>query len=394
MKYIFESIKKLDNYITKEKFKGYDPYDTLQSPLIPKSLPNILKFVLIQIQKRNPFNIRYFLLIKKEYNTKSLGLLLDAYSELYKTYKKEHFKEKADNIFKIIKSLKNNNYNYPCWSYYFSVVHPKSTIEKNTPTVIHQSIITRGIYNYIENVNNSNNNIEFISSIKIFIEEEIYCYEKNNIFYWGYYPNSKICVYNASLHVAEIYSYINKFEPNEIIEKKIIKAINFVIEKQNLDGSWNYSFDPISGIEKIQIDFHQGFIIESLINIYINLNLNNENILNAIKKGAMYYETVVFKKNGVSYWRVPKEYPIDIHNQSQGIITFQSLYKLTGNKHYIDSANNIANWTINNMQSKKGYFYYRINKLYKNKISYIRWSQSWMLLALSKFQLNEDTNLY
>lgn len=50
---------------------------------------------------------------------------------------------------------------------------------------------------------------------------------------------------------------------------------------------------------------------------------------------------------------------------------------------YLRFAVTIADWTINNMQDEEGFFYYRKNKFYINKIPYMRWSQAWMMLALS-----------
>jgi len=37
------------------------------------------------------------------------------------------------------------------------------------------------------------------------------------------------------------------------------------------------------------------------------------------------------------------------------------------------------------MQSKNGYFFYQKKRFFKNKISYMRWSQAWMLYALAIF---------
>jgi len=44
------------------------------------------------------------------------------------------------------------------------------------------------------------------------------------------------------------------------------------------------------------------------------------------------------------------------------------------------------------MWSKKGYFYYQKHRFYTNKISYMRWSQAWMLLAISRNLRNEKFN--
>ena len=64
----------LQTYIESQAFKGYDPYDTLNSPLPFHCLGKWGPVLAIQFQKRNPFNIRKLLGIKKEYNPKAIGL--------------------------------------------------------------------------------------------------------------------------------------------------------------------------------------------------------------------------------------------------------------------------------------------------------------------------------
>jgi hypothetical protein len=46
-------------------------------------------------------------------------------------------------------------------------------------------------------------------------------------------------------------------------------------------------------------------------------------------------------------------------------------------------ADTIAAYTIENMQDARGYFYYQKFPAYTNKISYMRWSNAWMTVALS-----------
>ncbi|MCH7720309.1 MAG: hypothetical protein IH988_04885 [Planctomycetes bacterium] len=44
----------------------------------------------------------------------------------------------------------------------------------------------------------------------------------------------------------------------------------------------------------------------------------------------------------------------------------------------------IADWTIDSLQdSDEGFFYYRKYRHFRNKTSYMRWGQAWMLLALT-----------
>ena len=62
------SYNNLKHYIESENFKGYDPYDTLNSPIPFHWLGKWGPVLAIQFQKRNPFNIRKLLGIKKAHN--------------------------------------------------------------------------------------------------------------------------------------------------------------------------------------------------------------------------------------------------------------------------------------------------------------------------------------
>ena len=83
-----------------------------------------------------------------------------------------------------------------------------------------------------------------------------------------------------------------------------------------------------------------------------------------------------------------KVFPLDVHSSSMAL-AYISEY--CSNKEIL--LNNIYDWQTNNLLSKKGYFYFRVNKYLKNKISYMRWSQSWALYGLTKFFLYDKAQL-
>jgi hypothetical protein len=47
----------------------------------------------------------------------------------------------------------------------------------------------------------------------------------------------------------------------------------------------------------------------------------------------------------------------------------------------------VLNWTVSNMQHKKGYFYYQLKKGISSKIPYMRWSNAFMFNAMAHFLL-------
>lgn len=77
---VINSFRLLKEYCENEGFKGWDPYDGLNSkvfqalPFLKKSA--ICRLVVIQGFKRCPVNLRRLALVPKEYNAKGIGLFL------------------------------------------------------------------------------------------------------------------------------------------------------------------------------------------------------------------------------------------------------------------------------------------------------------------------------
>lgn len=381
-KHQFESsLTRLIDYCESENFKGYDPYDTLNSFIPFFKMGKRIPVYAIQILKRIPINIRPLLGIKKDYNPKGLGLLLKAYSLLYQINNKEEYLTNCNILFYLLKDNISKYYSGACWGYNFDWASPGNYLEKFVPSVVVTAFIVDGLTEYYK-INKSSEIAEIIISSKDYIQKDLPITETQNGVCFAYTDKSQGCCYNASLLGAETLAKVYSLNNDSSLLTHARKAVDFVIGKQKNDGSWYYSIDLKTGKERKQIDFHQGFVLLSLHNYIKYSGDNDEKIIAAIKKGLEFYRMEQFKENGVSLWRLPKEYPIEIHNQAQGIITFAELSQYDNN--YLDFANKISEWTIENMQSSKGYFYYRNYRLYKNRISYMRWSQAWMLLALTK----------
>lgn len=382
MKHIKNSFYKLQHYIEEEGFIGYDPYDTLLSWIPFKKFGKWIPVLAIQFQKRNPVNIRPLLGIGKGYNPKAMGLMLHAYSDLFKKTHKKEYKEKADDLFEWLKNNATKHYSGYCWGYNFPWASPVKYLPPFTPSSVVTGFVIRGVWEYYSIEQNSEAK-SIIESAGDFILHDIpFSHDKNGICI-SYTPVMRDLCFNASLLGAEILARKYMLCHDKKLKESAIDAVNWVLSHQKTDGKWNYSIDPDTFKQRNQIDFHQGYVIESIHEIKKLLEVDEKKWDKAIEKGLNFYYTNQFYKNGQSLWRLPKVYPIDIHNQAQGIITF---YKLSSYRtEYFNFAHKIADYTIRHMQSSQGYFYYKINKWYKHKIPYMRWSQAWMFLALSKF---------
>ena len=108
---------------------------------------------------------------------------------------------------------------------------------------------------------------------------------------------------------------------------------------------------------------------------------------NTLIKDYIFTSIIFLKADGMPKYYHNKTYPIDIHCPAQIIVTLSKLNVFKSNKSLLDD---VLNWTIDNMQHKKGYFYYQLKKGISSKISYMRWSNAFMFNAMSHYFLESE----
>lgn len=385
-KTIDRTIENLFNWVIKHQYRGWDVYDGLNNPHF-KNIKNFyLKILMIQGNIYSPINFRPFLGIQKGVDLKAMTLFSQAYALLYTTTGDKKYLGEMNNTIQFIKenSLKND-FGCDSWSsHYFPYIGTdKTTLSSNTPDIIgtSQAIIALG-----KSYNITKNSIEaeIASSATQFLVKKLLIENNNSPFFK--YTGSDECpnhiVLNASAQAIDALSAFLNHEKNSQLQLICERVSHTLLNTQQQDGSWPYSIYSNGSIKRIQLDFHQGFIIDGLL-AFLPYSDNPEKIKTCILKAANYYQNTLFRQNGTSYYRYPLPYPIDIHNQAQGIITFSKLSNL--DIKWLDFAKIILIWTIQNMQDKKGFFYHHKWPFFTNKIPYMRWGQAWMLLAIAEF---------
>ena len=376
---ISEALSKLQEHVEKSDFRGFDPYDLLRSYIPFDKFGRQITFVLSQANKRSPINFRPLLLVRKDVVPKGLALLLRAYCILYKVNPTMELKEKAEYLFQKLINCSVNGFSGNCWGINFDYANRHGIIPKSTPSSVVTNFVHAAIYEYYK-LFSAPGALEILKGCGDFILRDLHKKKWPEGICISYTPTAKDCVYNANGHCAEILSRNYDLFGDLRLKKIAEDCVQFIVSRQKSDGRWNYGIDD-EGKEKKQIDFHQGFLIDSILTYIKYTGDDNSEFLNAVDKAASFYRYKQFFQNGQSLWRYPKVWPVDIHNQAQGIITFCNLYSY--NKTYGEFAKTIVNWTIANMLDKGGFFYYQKYRFFTNRINYIRWGQAWMLYALA-----------
>lgn len=377
------SFAKLTAYCEKEDFKGYDPYDSLNSRLF-RSIPVFSKIPLVKLAwtqffKRSPFNFRAAVGIDKEYNPKALGLFLSAYCNLYKADNQQQYLDQISFFSSKLIELQNPNFSGSCWGYNFDWQSRAFFQPRDTPTIVASTFIGCALLDAYEITGEKDLLKTARSTCDFFLKDLNRTYDDNGNFSFSYSPRDTSVVFNASLLgsrlLARVYSITN--EPELLEEAK--KSVTFCCNHQKADGSWSYgTYDFHQWVD----NFHTGYNLEC-ISDYMKYS-GDYSFEENLSKGFDYYISTFFTEEGVSKYYNNSTYPIDIHAPTQLIITLSKLEKMS---EYESLMNSVINWTIDNMQSKEGYFYYQINKYFTSKIPYMRWAQAWMFYAMSIYSL-------
>ena len=386
---VISSFLRLKRYSELENFKGWDPYDGLNSKVFqffPFKHWDIVRLAWIQLFKRSPINFRKLLLVPKMHNSKGIALFLSGYCNLFELANngnndfgnKEEILSKINELVELLAKLKNTNFSGACWGYNFPWQSRRLFLfPKDTPTVVATSFCVEALFKAYE-ITKSESIKSLALSSADFIMKDLNRTTHNTGFLFSYSPyKGNDTVYNASLLGAKTLSLCYKFSGNELYKETAKSAVMAVCDGQLDDGSWVY------GLLKTQswIDsFHTGYNLDA-IKTYQNCTGDNKFQKN-LNAGFKYYIKNFFEIDGTPKYYNNKRYPIDIHCPGQLFVTLSKLNEFKKNKNL---AKKVIDWSIQNMQSNKGYFYYQIKRVVSTKISYMRWSNAFMFNSMSYF---------
>ncbi len=391
-KLVLKSFICLKLYCEAEHYKGWDPYDGLNSKVF-QALPYFKdsafwRLCVIQAFKRNPVNLRGLFLVPKNYNAKGIGLFLQGYCNLLKAVRKnpsfvdelgseEELRGKVCEIADLLISLQSKGeYHGACWGYNFGwQAKFLFYFPAYTPTVVATNFCATALMEAYE-VTGEKQYLDVALSSAEFVRQDLHRTEHEGGFLFSYskLPNNKE-VLNASLLGSRLLSFAYKYTGNEEYKELAEKSVRACCNLQEPDGSWIYG---LSEGQNWVDSFHTGYNLDGIIAYQENTGDNSFN--DFIEKGFKYYINYFFELDGTPKYYNNQMYPIDIHCPGQLLVTLKRLHKYEQNK---DLAEKVLTWTLQNMQDKKGYFYYQLKKGISSKISYMRWSNAFMFCAMS-----------
>lgn len=367
--------RNLADYGRKEQYAGYDPYDTLNSPLagVLSLGSRFGRIALTQFGRRSPVNFRPLLLVRKGVNPKALALFLEGSVKLYKTLQDDRYLEDTRILVQKLADLRSPGVSGSAWGYNFPWQNRFQCLPRYTPTIVNSSFAGHALLDCYETTGNQAA-LDLAMSVPDFFLKDLNRKQEQDTFCFSYTPEDQNFVHNANMLGASLLARIAvKYNRQDLLDPALA-ALAYSMKYQHEDGSWFYAETSAqSWIDS----FHTGFNLEALRH-FLKLGLVPE-YQEPYERGRDYYAENFFLADGTPKYYHDRLYCVDIHAPAEALCFFAE----EGEK-YQELLERVRNWTMKNMYDERsGLFYFRKAEHFTIKIPYMRWSEAWAFRALT-----------
>ena len=361
-------------------FAGHDPFDALNSRLFqatPLAQSRNARLIWTQLFKRSPLDVRPLARVPRERNPKGIALFVLAQLANYRRVRTKAAREQTNQFLAELLEMKLDGYSGAAWGYNFDWQSRNFFAPRGMATIVPTAFAARA---FIEDVQHSQSEYLTVArSVCDFILQDLpRTVDSESEICFSYAPNSDTRIFNANLLAAEVLATAGKLTGEEHLLGFAERATRYVVKNQQADGSWFYGIEP----QQQWIDnFHTAYILFSLQRI-INATPGGSEFQPALERGYQYWKNNFFLAEGWPKYYHDDPYPADAHAAASAIVTFLECSRLDNDA--VSLAQKVASWTIQNLRDKRGFFYYQRRRFYTVRKPYMRWTQAWMLYALSR----------
>ena len=374
-----DSLTAVQKWVEARNYKGYDPGDGLTSFLRPLTFGNkFAERILQQAVWKAPINIRPLVGVVPLDSTKGRGFMAWGYMLQYKRTGDEAFRAKASKCLEWLDAAKESNQPGHCWGNHFDFTTRSGQMKAHTPTIVWSGLIGQAFLEAYEQTQEGRW-LEIADSICQWVVRLPKEATPTGACL-SYTAVGQSSVHNSNLLgaglLARTWKHTGRAEYLQIARE----AVRYSCTRQLSDGSWWYGEDP----KYHWIDnFHTGYNLDSLKR-FIDSTGETEFSKN-LETGYAYFKRIFFEPDGCPRYYHNRTYPIDIQCAGQAIDTFALFSE--HDPEALALSQKVAHWTIDNMQDKSGYFYYRKYPVLTARTPYFHWGQGTMYKGLSHLTL-------
>jgi len=379
---IYKSILRLSGWLEKNDYRGYDTFDGLNSRLLrPLTFEtNFLRTVLQQGIRRFPLNLRPLVGVAKSRSTKGMGFLARGFIRLHQATGERTWSDKAAMALTWLTQNQSPSYSGACWGNHFDYQSRSFFLPKGAPTVVWTSLIGHAFLDGYEHLHQSSY-LQIAVSACEHILRDLETFPEGDALCIGYIParvparNKK--VHNSNTLGASLLARTYSHTRNESYLALARKAMEYTAQHQRPDCSWFYG--EAENLHWVD-NFHTAYVLDCFKSY--EESTRDSRFERNLTKGYEYWKKTFFLPDGTPRYYDRKTLPIDIQCCSQAIDSL--VFFSDRDPDALPLGLRVANWTIEHMQDRSGYFYYRrYSPWLVNKTPTLHWGQATMFSALS-----------
>lgn len=374
---IENSLLMVEKWVEAHKYKSYEPFDGLTSFIRPITFGNLFaERLLQQLVRQCPINLRPILGVRPLESTKGRGYMAWGYLKRYRMTKDRQYSLRAEANLEWLLRNTSQKYKKPSWGNHFDFTSRAGRLKKHEPIIVWTSLIGQTFLDAFQILGNKKylKTAEDICSWILDLPRE----KTKNGSCISYVAYTQSSIHNSNMLGAAMLARTFKFNGDKELSKVAKEAMEYSCSRQLADGSWYYG----EGVKTRWVDnFHSGYNLSSL-KCYID-SLGDYDYSENLRKGFKYFKEHFIESNGRPKYYNTRVFPVDIQCASQSIDTLVDFSQY--DKDALELGLKVANWTIKNMQDRKGHFYYRQLPGIKAKTPMLHWGQATMYKALAHF---------
>ena len=366
-------------WVEERDYAGYEPYDLLNSPRLSGlwRTSAVASSAIIQCGKRfaGP-RMRRWLGVPPSKNPKALGLFLAGYCDLARN--SGVFRDQSAYLRSELKRLRAADETDYAWGYDWNYVSLRGSV---LPAFAANSIATVFCAEALLDAADVFGDRE---SARMADSAAHFCLTRLNVSWetpseicFSYTPGDRTLIFNNSALVGALFARIGGTSGSADYLAVASRAMNYLSARQRDDGAWVYGSGPM---QQWVDGFHTAYNLSALVTCRRHTEDNWFD--DAIARGYEFYKRACFTGECVPKYFDKGLYPIDIHACAQAILTFCDFVERDADA--LAHAIKVARWTIRNMRSPEGVFYYQRHRTWTNRTPYMRWGQAWMFRALAR----------
>jgi hypothetical protein len=358
-------------------WRGYDPYDALNSPFAPYLTLGTTfgRRALTQVVKGSPVNLRPLLRVAPDYNDKALALVASAYARLAAARSDGAAAAAARRWLDRVIADAVVDETGRGWGYHFDVQTRFFGYAKGTPNTIATSFVAHALLDGLELLGDPRFG-DAAAEASGFLRANMLAAEDDTPFF-RYLEKERELVHNANLLACSVVVRTSALRA-EPLDEGVAAAVATSVDAQRADGSWPYA----AGEAGDWVDnFHTGYVLESLGRCRALVG----DVGPALERGFDFWERELFMPDGRPKPSPGRRFPVDAHDFAQAIETWLSAADWRSSA--LELAGSTADLMVRTMLNPDGYVDFRHGRFLANRVPFIRWTTAPAFRALAGLEL-------